>query len=97
MKVGLQEEQEPVTTQDTDHSRLLSSEGREQDGLIHFKDHSFLVMADATKHRLNDTSVILMIEYVLIHNTAFRVEGFKKQEQRLVADPNNAGRIKALS
>lgn len=97
VKVGLQEEQEPVATQDTDYGHLLSKEGQEQNGLIQLKDHSCLVMAYTQKHCLNDTSVTQVTEYVLIHNKAIRVEGFKKQEQHLVADPNNAGWIKALS
>lgn len=97
VKVGQQEEQEPVTTQDLDDGRRLSSEGREQDGVIQSRYNSCLAMAYTAKHSLNHTPVTSETEYILIHNKAIRVEGFKKQEQRLVADPNNAGWVKILS
>lgn len=67
LKVGLQEEQQPVTTQDIHHGRLPSSEGREHDGVI-----QSTVTANTAKYW--DT---LGREYILIHNNALRVEGFK--------------------
>lgn len=77
VKVGLQEEQQPVTTQDIDYGRLRSSEGREHDGVIQSRYDSCLVMAYTAKYSLNDTSVTLLTEYILVHNNAIRVEGFE--------------------